>query len=69
VSAVGGTGSASFTVSSRFIPATTASSSPALTTAVSGEPIPGGKCSPRTLVPSLELVGFVSPWPNPIVPW
>ena len=39
------------------------------TTAVSGEASPGGKCSFSTWVPSLELVGLVSPWPKPIVPW
>ncbi len=69
MSAVGGTGSASFTVSSFFIASTTAPTSSSLTTAVSGEPMPGGKCSFRTAVPRLESVGWVSPWPKPIVPW
>ena len=68
--AVGGTGSASLTVSSFLIPCDDRGRlRSALTTAVSGEPMPGGKCSSRTAVPRLELVGRVSPWPKPIVPW
>ena len=52
-----GTGIARRTEARPRIPAVTFAASPAGTTAVSGEPSPGGKCSFRTSVPSLELVG------------
>ena len=66
----GGTGSASWTLS-QLLPSPAPPPAPprSSTTAVSGEPSPGGKCRSSASVPRLELVGFVSPWPKPSVPW